>query len=59
LIEAVFSVLVMFSGGRMLEVYPEWQIVDVSVAGVTAGLVAPGVQAGSGSTEPAAASSTR
>jgi len=40
---------VMLSGGRMLVVYPGEQIVDEMLAWVTCGLIAPGVQRGSGS----------
>jgi hypothetical protein len=45
---AAFSVSVMLSGGRTVAVQPETQIVLSMVACVTAGLSAPGVQAGSG-----------
>jgi len=45
---ANFSGSVMLSGGRTVSVQPSTQIVRSIVAGVTAGLSAPGVQAGSG-----------
>ncbi len=38
-------------GGRILDEYPGAQIVESIVDGVTAGLSAPGVQLGSGSTQ--------
>ncbi|GAA1500873.1 hypothetical protein GCM10009760_63110 [Kitasatospora kazusensis] len=47
---AAFSLPVMFTGGLIVEVYPPGlQIVEPIVACVTAGLVAPGVHAASGS----------
>ncbi|MDH6129298.1 hypothetical protein P3T39_006287 [Kitasatospora sp. GP82] len=47
---ADFSLPVMFTGGRIVEVYPPGlQIVSLMLAWVTAGLTAPGVQVGSGS----------
>ena len=45
---AVFSCSVMLSGGRTVDVQPRTQIVRSIVVWVTAGLSAPGVQAGSG-----------
>src|SRR6516165_1377254 len=45
---AAFSCSVMLSGGRTVSVQPSAQIVWLIVASVTAGLSAPGVQAGSG-----------
>lgn len=45
---ARFSASVTGSGGRTVEVQPDTQIVRSIVAGVTAGLRAPGVQRGSG-----------
>src|SRR5579875_584465 len=45
---ACFSGSVTLSGGRTVSVHPARQIVWPIVAGVTAGLSAPGVQRGSG-----------
>ena len=45
---AAFSCSVMLSGGRTVAVQPSAQIVRSIVACLTAGLSAPGVQAGSG-----------
>src|ERR1700738_79934 len=52
---ARFSALVIALGGRIDVVYPFRQIVLPKVSGVTLGLIAPGVQAGSGRVSPLAA----
>jgi hypothetical protein len=46
---ASFSLLVIELLGRTVAVQPERQIVEPRVAGLTAGLIAPGVQRASGS----------
>jgi hypothetical protein len=43
-----FSVVVKLDGGRIVAVYPAWQIVVAIVACVTIGFTAPGVRAPSG-----------
>jgi hypothetical protein len=45
---ARFSGSVILSGGRTVEVHPDLQIVRPTVACVTCGFNAPGVQRGSG-----------
>jgi hypothetical protein len=52
---ARFSAAVMEAGGRIDLVWPVLQIVVSSVSGVTFGLIAPGVQFGSGRVSPLAA----